>query len=455
MAALPFRDREDAARQLAAALDEYRGTNPVVLAIPRGAVPMGRVLADALGGELDVVLVRKLGAPMNPELAIGAIDEQGTVMLAEHAPWTGATDAFVEREAARQLQRIRDRRASYRPGQPPIALAGRTVIVVDDGLGTGWTRAGALRAVGVQGPAQVVCAVPVAARESLARVSRYADDVVCLATPHPFNAVSLYYRHFEADTDDEVIGVLAAPARTRAQALEGGVSTDTAAPQVLDVQIPAGRVTLDGDLTLPRAPHGLVVFAHGSGSSRHSRRNRQVAGALNARGLATLLFDLLTEDEDVDRAARFDIRLLARRLEAALDWVAGESACRDLPLGLFGSSTGAAAALVVAAQRADRVAGVVSRGGRPDLAGAQSLADLRVPTLLIVGGADEQVLELNRAARAAMTVDAELVVVPGATHLFEEPGALEHVADVAGDWLLRTLDRAGRLARPGHGVDRG
>jgi len=205
------------------------------------------------------------------------------------------------------------------------------------------------------------------------------------------------------------------------------------------VEITAGAVSLEGDLASPHSPAGLVIFAHGSGSSRHSSRNRLVAAELNRRGFATLLFDLLTSQEDQVRAARFDIPLLCRRLDAALDWALSGPDLASLPIGLFGASTGAAAAIMLAAARPREISAVVSRGGRPDLAGASALARIRTHTLLIVGGADTEVLELNRVARRAMSAWAELTIVPGATHLFEEPGALEQAATAAGDWFARWL----------------
>ena len=208
MASLPFHDREDAARQLAVALAHFRGAHPVILAIPRGAVPMGRVVADALDGELDVVLVRKLGAPLDPEFAIGAVDEHGAVTLGEHPGWAGATDGYVQREAQRQLELIRSRRASYRPGRPATALAGRTVIVLDDGLATGATMSAALKYARAQRPQRLVCAVPVAAPDSLAQVATLADEVVCLATPWPFYAVGQHYRQFSGVSDAQVIEAL-------------------------------------------------------------------------------------------------------------------------------------------------------------------------------------------------------------------------------------------------------
>lgn len=199
-----------------------------------------------------------------------------------------------------------------------------------------------------------------------------------------------------------------------------------------------GPLALEGDLTLPAQPRALVVFAHGSGSTRRSPRNRLVAQALQERSLGTLLFDLLTRDEADDRAKVFDIELLGQRLIDTLDWLDRRPALASLPVGLFGASTGAAAALVAAAARPRRVFAVVSRGGRPDLA-AQALPKVKAPTLLIVGGEDTEVLELNRQAMERLRAPAELAVVPGATHLFEEPGALQSVAAEAGQWFTTHL----------------
>jgi putative phosphoribosyl transferase len=208
------------------------------------------------------------------------------------------------------------------------------------------------------------------------------------------------------------------------------------------VQVPAGDATLEGELVVPEQATGVVLFAHGSGSSRHSSRNRFVAGELQAATLATLLIDLLTpEEEAVDQHTahlRFDIPLLADRLVAATRWLGKEPSTRALRLGYFGASTGAGAALVAAAAEPERVGAVVSRGGRPDLAG-NALPLVRAPTLLIVGGRDLQVLELNRAAMARMQAETRLEVVPGASHLFEEPGTLEVVARLARDWFLSHL----------------
>ena len=217
-------------------------------------------------------------------------------------------------------------------------------------------------------------------------------------------------------------------------------SSITRAVHILD-----GNVQLEGDLRMASTPAGLIVFAHGSGSSRHSHRNREVAESLVAGGFATLLLDLLTaHEESIDQFTqqfRFDIARLARRVVAAVDWVADDDDLKHLNIGCFGASTGAAAALIGAAERPEQVAAVVSRGGRPDLAG-DALSRVQAPTLLIVGGADVPVIQLNEDAKRLMPALVDLQIVPGATHLFEEPGALEHVSQLALEWFGRHLRRS-------------
>ena len=208
------------------------------------------------------------------------------------------------------------------------------------------------------------------------------------------------------------------------------------------IPVDAGDLALPGDLTLSGSSAGLVIFAHGSGSSRLSPRNRAVAVSLAKAGLATLLFDLLTEPEAADRANVFDIPLLAARVADAVDWAHGEPRLAHLKIGLFGSSTGAAAALVAAAERQNTVHAVVSRGGRPDLA-ANALTRVSAPTLLIVGGADYGVIDLNQAAHDRLKCEKRLEIVPGATHLFEEPGTLEAVMGLAADWFTSRLSERG------------
>ena len=214
------------------------------------------------------------------------------------------------------------------------------------------------------------------------------------------------------------------------------------------VLVVSGTERLPGVLELPPGPRGMVLFAHGSGSSRRSPRNSYVAGELRRAGLGTLLLDLLSRDEDSEYEHRFDIALLGARLDDAARWLADEPETKGLALGLFGASTGAAAALQLAASRPDEIAAVVSRGGRPDLAGGEALARVRAPTLLIVGGEDHAVIELNRQALRELTCEKELAVVRGATHLFEEPGALTEVARLAARWFKGYLGTRRQSAAP-------
>ena len=227
-------------------------------------------------------------------------------------------------------------------------------------------------------------------------------------------------------------------AQAPAQVPEAAARGPEAAARALDAEVSAGRAGLPGQLTLPDQPLGIVAFAHGSGSSRHSPRNRYVADVLHQAGLGTLMVDLLTPQEELDRANVFDIGLLAARLADVASWLRSAVDTAGLPVGYFGASTGAAAALWAAAEPDADIAAVVSRGGRPDLAGPR-LAHVRAPTLLIVGGLDDIVLDLNRQAQAELRCENSLAVIPGATHLFEEPGTLAAAAELARDWLAGHL----------------
>ncbi|MGH4008316.1 MAG: dienelactone hydrolase family protein [Pseudonocardiaceae bacterium] len=290
----------------------------------------------------------------------------------------------------------------------------------------------------MQGAARVILAVPVGAPDAVWALGDVADEVVCLHIPADFYAVGQWYRDFTQTSDDEVAELLRrAREGLPAPAMAGAGIAD---PPVRDEEVAvfAEPVTLAGHLTIPEDSVGLVVFAHGSGSSRHSPRNRYVADILHQAKLGTLLFDLLTQDEERDRARVFDIELLANRLAEVTVWLATQPEAAGLRIGYFGASTGAAAALCAATDSQVEIHAVVSRGGRPDLA-ASRLAWVRTPTLLIVGSRDEIVLDLNRRAQAAMHCETQLAVVPGATHLFEEPGTLRHAALLACDWFIKHL----------------
>jgi putative phosphoribosyl transferase len=423
---LRFIDRADAGRQLAAELMHLAPDQPVILGLTRGGIPVAARVAEALGAPLDMLVVSKVGAPGQPELGLGAVAEGGIqVMDLVLGERVGLGPDELPRLMRSQGRVLDERVAALRRTHPRMALDGRVAIVVDDGLATGSTAHAAVRSAYRAGAARVIIAVPVGSPDAVQRMRSVADDVVCLATPHPFVAVGRYYDHFDQVDDAVALGLL--PSRSHP------LSDEPA-----EVRIHAGETYLTGDLAVPLTAEQLVIFAHGSGSSRLSPRNRRVAQGLRDGGIATLLLDLLTEDEARDRRAVFDIDLLADRLEATLAWTRMDPRTHHLRLGLFGASTGAAAALVAAARCPDLVGSVVSRGGRPDLARTW-LPIVKAPTLLIVGGDDVEVLRLNREALTRLHCPCALEVVPGAGHLFEEPGALDHVMVRARDWFARSL----------------
>lgn len=410
-----FIDRADAGRRLAPQLRHLAKENPVVLGLSRGGVPVAFEIAKALDAPLDVALVRKLGVPGRPELGFGALSEDGVRVLHESVMRAaGVTSEVAARVAERETAAIEEQAARLRAGRARVPLAGRTVIVVDDGIATGSTARAACEMARMHRAAKVVVAAPVRAPGT---TLPDADEVFCLSEPQGLRSISEWYENFDQVDDDEVIALL-----------------DRAAVAVPHETV-SGTDAFEGEveLTAPQGAGGIVVFAHGSGSGRHSPRNQRVAATLNHARLGTLLFDLTRPGEDV-----FDIPLLAVRLRRGTAWV--RERMPTARIGFFGASTGAAAALMAAAELGDEIAAVVSRGGRPDLAGAR-LSEVTAPTLLIVGERDKQVLGLNRAAQQQLHCPNKLEIVPGASHLFEEPGTLQVVAELASAWFVRHLNR--------------
>ncbi|MCX4458945.1 phosphoribosyltransferase family protein [Streptomyces sp. NBC_01340] len=442
-----FMDRRDAGRQLAARLGHFKEAGVVVLGLPRGGVPVAAEVAEALGAPLDVCLVRKLGVPFQPELGMGAIGEGGVRVINDDVVRTARVtpDELAEVEARERVV-LQSRARQYRGGREPIELEGRTVLVVDDGVATGSTARVACRIARARGAARIVLAVPAAPHDWTARLNEDADELVCLHTPRNFFAVGQFYTIDFSQVDDaEVVACLEAAAARLAS--NRPTEPGHAGPEDREVDVRVGATVLRGQLTVPEAARGVVVFAHGSGSSRHSPCNRFVAVGLNRAGLGTLLFDLLTEEE-IDRANVFDTGLVARRLADVTGWVRRQPETAGLAVGYFGASTGSAAALWAAAEPGARIAAIVSLGGRPDLAGPR-LSAVTAPTLLIVGGDDQLVLDLNREAQARLRCGNRLAIVPGATHLFEERGALEKARDLARDWFTDHMATASRAAAPG------
>ena len=332
-----FTDRTDAGRRLAKRVEHLRGENPVVLGLPRGGVPVAYEVATALHAPLDVLVVRKLGVPSQPELAMGAIGEGGVRVsnndVIRRANVTEEEIAAVEERERADL----DRQARlFRAGRPPVELRGRTAIIVDDGIATGATASAACEVARHMGAARVVLAVPVGARESIDDLWNVYDEVICYLAPHYFLAVGTWYDDFRHVPDDEVSALLEQAQSTyitqvsAPTAAGDGPEAHTSAEQRDEpaartyseqVELPVSGTTLPGHLVVPPRAPAIVIFVHGSGSSRHSPRNRRVATELNAAGLGTLLFDLLTPDEESDRSNVFDIAALAGRLTEVTAWL--------------------------------------------------------------------------------------------------------------------------------------
>ena len=427
-----FSDRREAGRLLALEMERARTLEDspaptVVVGLARGGVEVAAEVAASLAAPLDALAVRKVGHPWQPEYGIGAVAPGGIHFLR-------ASDGLSQTEVAEAIRAASESAealdAQLHEARRQLPLAGGACVLVDDGLATGGTMVAAARWARARGAKRVVVAVPVGAAATVRAFeeSPDVDEVVCLAAPEDFGAVGFWYRDFRQLRDEHVIALLdEAHERTSSRR---------------STEIPVGAVALPADLVTPALPLGWALFAHGSGSSRRSPRNVQVATGLQRAGIGTLLFDLLTPAEETDRRNVFDVELLAGRLVAATRWLDEQPAGAGAPLGYFGASTGAAAALVAAAELGSAVSAVVSRGGRPDLA-ADRLGDVVAPTLLIVGGADDAVLDLNRAAAELLRCRHELAVVPGATHLFEEPGALERVTELARSWFAAAFSASG------------
>ncbi len=438
-----FTDREDAGRQLAHLLSAYANRNDViVLGIPRGGVPVAFEIAEMLNLPMDIFLSRKLGVPGREELAFGAIAAgDGRFLDREIIRALGISELQIERITEKVKETLRQRAELYRGDRTPLKVEKRTVILVDDGIATGASIYAAINALQQMKPAKLVIAVPVAPPATCNWLRTVVDLVICVNEPEQFYAVGQFYRHFSQVTDQEVIDLLQSAWRLPVH--ENSLAASGKGGTRREVWIDAGDAVIEGILTLPEDAKGIILFAHGSGSSRHSPRNQQVAKVLQAQGLGTLLFDLLSREEElIDQQTaelRFDIGLLAARLIDVTGWVTQQTSTRGLPIGYFGASTGAAAALVAAAQLPDLVSAVVSRGGRPDLA-AEALGQVHASVLLLVGALDEKVVRLNRQAlRQLQCQNKQLVIVPGATHLFEEPGTLEQVAQAATAWFAQHL----------------
>lgn len=442
-----FHDRKHAGQLLAQRLKKYKTENILILALPRGGVPIAAEIAKFLEAPLDVLIVRKIGAPFQTELAVGAICEGGEPIWNDAILYQlGLEPDDLGRTVSVEREKVSSQIKLFRESREFASVANKTVIVVDDGLATGATMSAAVRFLQKKTASKIILAVPVAARSSAEQFRSKVDEVVVLEERDDLNSVSQWYKDFSQVTDREVVELLK-------KNVEGSKK------MTREIEVPLNTTNntakLNGDLTTFSSMKAVIVFAHGSGSSRKSVRNQQVARYLNKNGFGTFLFDLLTDLEAEDRRNVFNIEFLSNRLVSATKWLRQQPELKTIPIGFFGASTGAGAAIQAASKLDDTnsIYAIVSRGGRPDLA-ADALKIVQTPTLLLVGGADIGVIELNQKAQSQLS-HCELSIVPGATHLFEEPGALEEVSKQAAEWFQShlLLEKPNLRIKPQHNLE--
>jgi predicted phosphoribosyltransferase/dienelactone hydrolase len=413
-----YRDRKDAGGRLAAALRGKGFQNPVVLGIPRGGVPLAAEVAHALKGELGVVVARKLGAPWNPELAIGATTAIGATYINEAvAAEVGADKRYIEAETKKQIEEAKRREELFDSSRRP-KVGGRTVIVVDDGIATGATAIAAVRSIKAEGAERVILAIPVGPPETVRQLRGEADEVICLDENPGFWAVGQFYVEFNPVSDDEVRRIL-----------DSFVAV--AADPSRRVEIRRDDVRLVGILTTPaeRGAFPLVVFVHGLGSGKDSPRNRVIAERLVETGIATLLFDLSGHGESsADRTEGIEAFVLD--LEAAFAWAERQEDVKPELIGIAGSSLGATVAVRALGQGRVHPKAMVLRGPPMD---PEEFRQVHVPSLVLVGSRDSLRFEAERGV--AENPDLSLSVVEGASHLFEEPGTLEEALQRTVDWF--------------------
>lgn len=442
-----LKNRSEAGQLLATKLQAYVDNSDVlVLALPSGGVPVAFEIAKSLNAPLDVFLVRKLAVPGHEELAIGAITSGGDrVLNREIIEALQLSDSVVERVTQREQQELTRRELSYRRNRPSLPIQGKTVVLVDDGLATGSTMLAAIRAVQKMKADKIVIAVPVAPASTYESMRKLGDEMICLMTPEPYYGIGLWYEDFTQPTDQEVINLLAQAESWRKVPVEPPSSADDHHPGFQKLSIPAGSVELPGKLLHHDGDNrGIIMLVQGTGYPGQSPQHDYIAHQLYEAGFSTIRFDLLTKEEEASelksRHLRFDIPLLTKRLNQATDWIMRVLATEDQPLGFFSSSTGTGAVLKAAAMMGPSIKAIVSLSGRPDLAGDALLSKITAPTLLLIGGQDISIMDLNVCARSRMRPGLVRVeVVPQASHLFEEEGALERAANLATRWFERHM----------------
>lgn len=448
-----FRDRADAGEKLGKQLVRYRRASPLVLGLPPGGVAIANEVARILGAPLDVCVVRKLAAPLAPELALGAVGEDESVVLDHDAmARVHADDAALSESIEAKRAAVNDEGERLRRGVPRLDVRSRTVIVVDDGVATGATARAALQTLRARGARTIVLAIPVGNAKTLDNLSALADEVVCLHCEEDVYAISAWYEQLPP-TKDADVAALVADSRHGVEVDHGRRPSERVrVPIERDVRIPLGAegggASLEGFIAVPPRANALVVCCHVVRGRRSAELEESVAASLRTFELATLTVGLLTEAEETaePNEPSLEVLPLAERLLAVIEWAHGQfPETQDLDVGCFGVGSGAAAALEAAGARPDAIRAVVSAAGRLDLA-APGLASVRAPTLLLVGGLDGDALPVHRETLYFLVCKTRLEVVHGATPLFEEPEAREHVARAAARWFEEHLRKVPEAA---------
>lgn len=449
-----FLNRKHAGELLASKLHKYKDKNMVVLALPRGGVPVAAAIAAEIGAPLDVLVVRKIGVPFNLELAAGALCEnEDPVYNNQVLSKAGLTPEDVMEVMQTEKKEIARQVKMYRHGLELIDLSHKTVVLVDDGLATGATVKAAIKFLKKKGVEEIVVAVPVAPTSSARAIRDKVDDFIVLEERENLFSVSQWYKDFSQVSDKDVTELLKLNSKLKKTDYKESKIDMKTKINIQNVDIKINQVQLVGELALTSKNNALIVFVHGSGSSRNSPRNLKVARELNEAGFATLLFDLLTESEGLDRKNVFAINLLSDRLVEVTKWVRQQPDLDKIPIGYFGASTGAAAAIEATAKliESEKIYSIVSRGGRPDLAN-DFLKLIKTPTLLLVGARDTEVIELNKKSQKLLS-NSKMIIIQGASHLFEEVGTLEEVSQQAVKWFTKHLNVVKAEVRPDRNLE--
>jgi putative phosphoribosyl transferase len=417
-----FQDRTDAGRQLGERLQEQILSEPIVVGLARGGTPVAVEVAEALTAEIDTLIVRRVAHPEHPDVGIGVVAEGDVVLFdPQLVAWLQLEEAALDGLVAAERRHLQRQARALRGGRDPVAVAGRDVVLVDDGVSSGLTAKAAVESLRRRGAERIMLALPVGSPVVLAELEGLVDHLVCLEQPEKVEALADFYQDF-TEVDDRLAGRLLQEAVRRLVT-------------VREVDVPIAERTVIGALVGPSRPDGVVVVVPGVGSAARSPRNLVLARQLAAKGLATLLVDLVDAGEAAEGATPSGLETQAERVAELCRWLRTESPWAQLPVGLLSSCSGTAVALLAVARHRAEVAAVVSRDGRPDLAG-EALAAVTVPTLFVVAGRDERGERLNLAARYRLHGVAEVAVVAGASMLFEEPGTLAEVGRRAGAWFV-------------------